>query len=195
MRRIVVGLTLSILVLLHAQADSWPRAQIQARASGNGMHVVRIVPGTSMGDVVGFSGLPKGPYAVAEWYLHSGSSYQKVRETRLLNPVSPVQIEVTNAGTLVAIDNWHNLGKGVVLAIYSAKGIPVKSFTLTDLYAPARLERIQSSVSSTHWRCAGLSVNLEPNDMLWVDDSLGGRFMFNINTGTFEYQDTGGTCK
>ena len=194
MHRPVLWLVL-VLLAFRAQADSWGPAAVQARASTNGQLVVRIIPGTSMGDVVGFAGEPKGTHATAEWHRFNGTSFDKVATATLLNPLAPVDLEVTNEGVLVTIDNWHNLGYGAVVAIYTPDGVIAKQYTLSDLYSKSDLSRIQTSTSSIHWRCSGASTSLERKDELWVDDSLGGRFIFSLATGKFEYQRKAGRCR
>jgi hypothetical protein len=190
----VVSLALGMLACT-AHADSWRPASIQARASTNGQFVVRVVPGTSKGDLVGFAGEPKGPFATAEWHRFNGISFDKVASTALLNPIAPVDIEVTNEGVLVTFDNWHNLGHGAVVAIYTPGGSILKKYGLPDLYSKSDLSRIQTSVSSIHWRCGGAFPSLERKNELWVDDSLGGRFIFALDTGAFEYLRNGGSCR
>ncbi len=176
-------------------ADSWPAAKFQARASSNGEFVVRVTPGGSMGDVYGYGGMPKGAFAKAEWYRFNGKSYEKVREANLLNPIAPVDIEVTNAGILVAIDNWHNLGIGSVLVFYSPTGEIIKQYTLLDLYSNTDLEKIDHTTSSIHWRCSGLSTFLASDKELGIADSLGGSFVFNPSTGSYDYRPNTGSCK
>lgn len=181
---LVIGLLLAAL----AHADSWVPATVQARASRNGQFVVRVTPGKSMGDVHGFGGMAKGPHATAEWHRFDGTSYKKIRTVRLLNPVAPVDIELTDRGALVTIDNWHNLGRGNVLVIYSPNGEVIRKFGLSDLYSRDNIARMGISTSSIHWRCPGSSTSLESATELWVDDSIGGRLVFKLDTGAFTYQ-------
>lgn len=194
MNRLVVLLVFCFVVVA-ARADSWVSAKVQARASANGLYVVRVIPGTSKGDVFGFEGEPKGRNATAESHKFNGTSYVKVAAATLMNPVAPVDIVVTNDGTLVALDNWHNLGHGAVLVIYTPSGAITKQYTLPDLYSKSDLARIQTSTSSIHWRCNGISTSIESRNALWIDDSLGGRFVLKLNTGVFEYQQKGGGCR
>lgn len=164
------------------------------KSNENGTYVVHITPGSSMGDVFGYSGRAKGPYAVAEWYKYDGKKYTMVSRTALLNPIAPQQIEVTEGGNLVTLDNWHNKGIGAVLAIYSPDGKVVKEYTLLDLYSDRDVKRIRTSTSSIHWRCDGLSTILDTPRKLLIDDSLGGRFLVDVETGKFEYLAEGGEC-
>jgi hypothetical protein len=57
---------LALVVALHA--DDWPGPQIRERFSASREFMVRIVPGSSWGDTVGFKGAAQAPYAKAEWY-------------------------------------------------------------------------------------------------------------------------------
>ena len=195
MTRFLAILIIAQLLSFPARADSWAPAKVQARASANGQFVVRVIPGTSMGDVYGYGGSPKGLFARAELHRFNGSAYEKVRDLELLNPIAPVDIEVTNLGALVTIDNWHNLGMGSVLVIYSPSGEIIKKYSLSDLYSATDLNRIERTTSSFHWRCSGLSTSLESDTELWIDESLGGRFAFNLGTGAFNYQRARGGCR
>jgi hypothetical protein len=188
MIRHLVLFLIGLCICLSAHSDSSPPAKIQARTSSDGRFVVRIVPGNSMGDVFGYAGQAKGPYARAEWYIFTGNSYRLLRQVTLLNPIAPLDMEVTKNGTLVTIDNWHNKGIGNVVVIYSSSGDLVKQFKLTDLYSPTDFDKISKSTSNIHWRCGEMSTILDSDMVMWIDDSLGGRFKFKLETGKFEYE-------
>jgi hypothetical protein len=47
-----------LLFTLGVLADDWPAATVQNVFSDNGRYFVRILPGRSIGDSVGFSGAP-----------------------------------------------------------------------------------------------------------------------------------------
>ena len=179
---------------LSVRADSWPAPRALGKSSATGSYVVRVVPGASKGDVVGYSGASKGSYAVAEWYRYDGVGYTRAHRATLLNPIVPEDIEVTERGNLITLDNWHNRGMGVVLAIYTSDGKILKRYTLLDLYSERDIKRIRASVSSVHWRCEGLSTVLDSSRELWIDDSIGGRFVVNVETGSFTYLANGGNC-
>jgi hypothetical protein len=53
-------------------ADSWPAAQIKEVFSASRDWFVRVTPGASIGETVGFAGAPKGSYAHAEFYVRNG---------------------------------------------------------------------------------------------------------------------------
>lgn len=191
-------LALALLSLsFGANADSTRAPRSMGKSNESGSYVVHVTPGTSLGDVYGFSGREKGPYAVAEWYKYDGKSYIQVNRTTLLNPIAPQQIEVTEGGNLITVDNWHNKGIGVILAIYSPSGKVIKQYTLLDLYSKRDLKRIHTTVSSIHWRCHGstFSTYLDNPRELFIEDSLGGRFVVDVESGKFEYSAGGSKCE
>ena len=72
-----------------ATAVARPRWRASPRVrevfSGSREHFVRVLPGESLGDTLGFAGEKKGKYATAEFYRRAKNrSYQLVAETALL---------------------------------------------------------------------------------------------------------------
>src|SRR6476469_6380884 len=113
MNKAAAGFVCALLFTSSGLADDWPAATTQNVFSENGRYFVRILPGESVGDSVGFSGAPKGRFAHAEFYARGANrAYELVADTALQNPVSPTDALVTNSGFLVTFDNWHNLGYG-----------------------------------------------------------------------------------
>ncbi|MBC3928949.1 hypothetical protein [Undibacterium sp. CY21W] len=74
---------------------------------------MRVIPGKNLGEVSGFSGEKKGQPARAVYYrITETDNYVKFQEVELLNPIAPVDFAVSDAGELVTLDNWHNMGIG-----------------------------------------------------------------------------------
>ena len=48
-----------------AQADSWVAPQVREVFSASRDHFVRVFPGNSIGDAIGFAGAAKGPFAAS----------------------------------------------------------------------------------------------------------------------------------
>jgi hypothetical protein len=116
-------------------------------------YFVRVVPGKSVGDTVGFSGATKGPFASAEFYrLEKDRSCRLVATASLLNPVAPAEFLVTDNGFLMTLDNWHNMGYGKVVAFYTPEGKTIKAYALSDLFSKSEIEAFDHSVSSIKWR-------------------------------------------
>src|SRR6266566_21941 len=144
-------LTLALATLAHA--DDWPAPVIREVFSHSRAWFVRVLPGKSFGDTVGFSGAPKGPLATAEFYrLEKDRSYRLAATAPLLNPVAPIEFFVTDHGFLVTLDNWHNMGYGKVVVFYSPQGALVKAYELSDLFTPGEIDGFRHSVSSIWWR-------------------------------------------
>jgi hypothetical protein len=96
-------LILALTVLPVAQGDDWPAAVIREVFSPSRAYFVRVVPGKSFGDTVGFSGAPKGPFATADFYRREKDrSYRLLATAPLLNPVAPAEFLVTDNGVLMA---------------------------------------------------------------------------------------------
>lgn len=178
-----------------AIADSWPGATVRAVLSENAQIVVRVIPGTSIGDTYGFAGAPKGKFASAQWFRFREDRYELYQTVQLVNPVAPIHIAVANDGTVVTLDNWHNVGYGDVVVIYAPNGELRKRYRLEDLYSKAAIDKIQRSVSSIWWRCLRDVPRILPNGTLQIDDTLGGRFTFHLGHGTHTYEAGVGGCK
>ncbi len=170
-------------------ADSWPGARPVQVFSESAKYFVRVIPGDSIGDTVGFAGARKGKYAQALYYALQGDrSYKLLHEITLQNPVAPVDLLLSDHGYFIAFDNWHNLGYGKVAAIYAPTGRLVRSYELNQLYAAALIEKIPTSVSSRHWRCQPIHF-VEPKEQksVYVPEALGGYFVFTLASGAMNY--------
>lgn len=153
MKRLLSTLVIVLVAASAVRGDSWPAAQVREVFSQSREWFVRVTPGTSLGDTVGFKSAAKGRYASAEFYRRGEDrSYRLTREATLHNPIAPVDFLVTDRGYLVTIDNWHNAGFGTVLAAYSPEGTVVFSSRLQDLFSPDEIERFRHSISSIWWR-------------------------------------------
>lgn len=169
--------------------DSWASATPIVAASPDGERLVRIIPGDSIGDTLGFEGVAKGAFARATFFHHDGArnAYIATHEADLLNPVSPVDAFVNNAGILVTLDNWHNMGYGAVVVIYRVDGKVLKQYSLEDLYTDERIREISLSVSSRWWRAQEIDPWINARE-LWLTDAFGGEFRFDLENGSYTYE-------
>ena len=181
-----------------AFADSWAGPVVREVFSASREYFVRIVPGESLGDAVGFAGAAKGRYARAELYRRAPDrSYRLAGEVTLANPVAPVEFFVADSGHFVTVDNWHNLGYGKVVAVYDAAGTPVRSYALADLFTTQEIEKFPHSVSSIHWRNGPVYVR-QDQKTLYVMVRSGVDFLFGLESGRFQYcepQGQGARCR
>jgi len=158
---LAVCLCLSTVV----SADEWPAPQIREVFSPNRQYFVRITPGESWGETWGFKGEKIGKHARADFFREQpDKSYRPVRTIDLRNPVAPVDVFVSNNGDLVTLDNWHNRGYGVVLALYHFDGKLVKGYRLADLFPKKDLDSFPGSVSSILWHKGPTYINDDQNN-------------------------------
>jgi hypothetical protein len=183
----LIFLALWLCVAAPSRADDWAGPQVREVFSASRDHFVRVIPGKSIGDTVGFAGAAKGEYASAEFYRREGDrSYRLVATARLLNPVAPVDFFVSNDGRLVTADNWHNRGYGIVLAVYDAAGKPVKAYTLADLFTRAEIDASPHSVSSIAWHSGPVYINQDQRTFYMMVAS-GRDLVLGLETGRFAY--------
>jgi hypothetical protein len=144
---------LGLTLLSPSPADDWPAPVIREVFTPSHAYFVRVVPGKSVGDTVGFSGAAKGPFATAEFYRQEKDrSYRLTATASLLNPVAPADFFVSDNGFLITLDNWHNIGYGKVVAFYTPEGRPIRAYELSDLFSKSEIEGFGHSVSSIAWR-------------------------------------------
>jgi hypothetical protein len=133
-------------------ADDWAGAVTREVFSANRSYFVRISPGESLGETVGFAGAKLGKHAVAEFFhVQADRGYRLERKIELLNPIAPVDFFVSNAGDLITLDNWHNVGYGRVLSLYRPDGKLVKAYKLAELFPKSQLDSFPHSISSIRW--------------------------------------------
>jgi hypothetical protein len=182
----LLGTLLSVTTLA-VRADDWAGPQTKEVFSASREHFVRVIPGESLGDTVGFARERKGKYAAAEFYRRNQDrSYRLVAEAILLNPVAPVEFFVSNDGRLVTIDNWHNVGYGKVASIYGSHGKVIQSYELSDLFQDEEIKAFGRSVSSIHWRNGPAYITQDQKTLL-ITVKSGGDFLFGLETGRFKY--------
>lgn len=171
-------------------ADDWASPRVREVFSESREYFVRVTPGESLGDTYGFSSQKKGRYAAAQFYRRAQDrSYQLVAEASLLNPVAPVEFFVADNGHLATLDNWHSLGYGKVVAIYDARGAPIRAYELSELFDAKEIERFPHSVSSIYWRKGAFYLGPDQRTLL-VSVKHGAELMFGLQSGGFEYCET-----
>jgi hypothetical protein len=187
--------TLVVLALVAltsaAWADQWLTPQTREVWSQLRDQFVRVIPGKGIGETVGFRGAPTGPPATAELYRRAPDrSYRPTWTVDLVNPVAPVDVFLTDRGYLVTLDNWHNMGYGQVLALYSPEGKPIRSYALRDLFSAAEIERFSRSVSSIWWRKQVAYVRSDQQSLYVQLDEKGGELIVETESGAYQICET-----
>jgi hypothetical protein len=187
-RASLVALIVCAVAGSHLAADDWPAARPITMFTAASDRFVRILPGERVGDLVGFSGAPHGPYATAEMYVRQpDGSYHRTGTATLVNPVAPVNALLAPNGAFITFDNWHNLGYGRIVAIYRPDGRLVKSYTLEELYRNRDLSSVPTAVSSRSWRCAPFFFVTPEGTEAYTREFSGGEFVFSMKDGAFRY--------
>jgi len=115
-------------------------------------------------ETFGFAGSKLGKHAHAEFFHRQPDrGYRLERDIDLLNPVAPADFFVSNAGDLVTLDNWHNIGYGTILALYHRDGALVKAYKLTDLFQKQERDAFSVSISSIWWHKGPTYINEDQN--------------------------------
>jgi hypothetical protein len=172
-------------------ADEWASPQVREVFCHSRHYWVRVTPGKSVGDTVGFKGAPQGPYASAELYeQHTDRSYGLVYSITLLNPVAPVDFFVTDEGYLITLDNWHNMGYGPIVCFYSPSGKLIRSYKLQDLFSKPEIDATRTSESSIWWRKPTSYVRQDQRSLDVTVNDWGSAFIFNVEKGDFQFCET-----
>ena len=175
-----------ILLCLSGSADDWPAPQVRAFFSASGGYFVRVIPGSSWGDTIGFAGAPKGLHAKAEFYRREpDESYKQVRVVHLVNPVAPVDCFVADRGIVATLDNWHNRGYGKIVALYAPDGSLIRAYELSELFSPQEIEAFSHSVSSIQWHDNELFLQPDQKELYVGLVHPGSGCMFDLKTGSY----------
>jgi hypothetical protein len=186
---VVAGTLISFATVpLRPRADSWPSPQIKEVFSASRDWFVRVNPGSSIGETVGFAGAPKGKPATAEFYRRAADrSYRLSKEIPLVNPVAPVLFLVTDRGYLITLDNWHNMGYGKAVASYSPEGRLVLAAELKDIFPAADVGAFRTSVSSIWWRTETVYVRDGQQSVYIALDDKGSTVILEPETGGWQH--------
>jgi hypothetical protein len=83
-----------------------------------------------------------------------------------VNPVAPVGVHVSDEGWLATLDNWHEVGYGLIAVFYDPNGRSLRYWQLSDLFTPEQRLMLTRTVSSIWWHFSearfgeGLSANI-----------------------------------
>ena len=168
------------------RADSWPAAQVKEVFSASREWFVCVVPGTSVGETVGFAGAPKGKHATAEFYRRAPDrSYRLAAKITLQNPVAPVLFLVTDRGYLLTLDNWHNMGFGKAVASMRPRRLVFAS-ELKDVFSESEVNAFKRSVSSIWWRTETVYVREGHQTIYIAMDDKGRELIVEPETGRWQ---------
>ena len=185
-----------LLLPLSSYSDSWVPAKPISVIDTTGKYVLKSYQGNNLGAVWGFAGEKKGENARFEVYRFNKNkrSFEFLSEFISNNPISPVYVFISKYGNITTIDNWHNMGVGKVITIYTFRGTIKNTFTLDQIYSDKEIKNITASTSSFHWRCSEPFFD-EFEGKVIVEDFKKNLIQIDPNNGSISQEKGFGTCK
>lgn len=167
-----------------ARADSWAPPGVQVEASASGGYLVRVEPGRR-----------EPGLARAMLYRHDAVLESYVRQVAYPLPyrLAPVDILLTDDGALVIMDEWGEVGRGVVLYVHDAAGKLIHNFTLQELLGDAAVAA-PSTIGSTWWRCGKPSL-IAGGRVVHVTTYDNGELRLDLETGQVRHEPSQGRCQ
>lgn len=158
-------LVLACLVMLPitSWADKWamPVEPMRVTSQNNTYRFTAIPNGVAFPQDVpkGLAALrlPDGPcFAYMETTQPDGT-FSLLWYGHLSNPVSPLDVLVSNDGQTVTLDDWGQAGHGPnAIVLYGANGETLHQSALADVMTADLIARLKHSISSIWWRTSAL---------------------------------------
>lgn len=105
-----------------------------------------------------------------------------VWEGKLVNPVAPVDVYVSDVGNLVTLDNWYQVGHGPIAVFYDLKGKLIRYWELKQLLTfEQKLDTI--STSSINWRTVEPRFGEGMRTNTLIVPTVDGEFVFDVTDG------------
>ena len=167
-----------LLWIPESYADSWKSPTTKAAISADGIFVARVpLPvNERIRESVG-SGVS------VELYRFSGDSYVLLHSFELNSHRMPMLVFVSNAGTIITIDQWGAMGYGNIISIYSADGDVIAEHALDDIFSSSEIKKMQVTTSSIWWRSGDTPILDEDEGFLFLHDTFGSIVAVDIQTG------------
>jgi hypothetical protein len=167
-------------------ADSWPLPVVVTVTSPSSNYIAQVFPGSRGygGYADALTNRQDNASVILSVRLEHGIT-KVVWTGKLVNPAAPVEVYVSDAGYLVTMDNWHQVGHGSIVAIYDPKGHLLRHWTLEELFKPEERRQLSYSASSIWWHPsnkAHFGVGDETNT--FVVPAVAKSFRFALTNGT-----------
>ena len=181
-RMLLAGL---LLIPPVGQADSWAPPAFRLVGSEDGRALARVTPGSLGGNT--------RPDVSLYAYDAGKGQYVRTAQFKLGNRLAPVVVLLTGRGELVVLDEWAQMGRGTVLAVYAPDGKPRLEFDLHQLLGNEAAGKAPHTVSSTWWRCRKPQLSGDDRWLL-VDTYDDGKLRVELPSGNVEYEAGKGRC-
>jgi hypothetical protein len=156
---VLIGLLVGVLgvvfpTVLHG--DSWQWPSVVTACSPSSSYIAQVTPGSGFGSYERAITNREDNAIVIVSVRPAPGITNLVWSGKLINPVAPVHVYVSDGGYLVTMDNWHNVGYGPVIAIYDPKGRLLRHWSLDELFTPEERGQFIHSVSSISWHSGAI---------------------------------------
>ncbi len=173
-----------VLFAVMTLADTWMPPRTVTVHSPSETFIAQVVPGDS--------GNPANYDQAITNRAHNASARVSARqlngtshllwEGKLVNPVAPADVYVSDAGNLVTLDNWYHVGYGAVVVLYDLKGHLRRYWKLKELLALEQtLDLI--SASSINWRTGEPRFGEGTLTNTLIVPTADGEFVFDVADG------------
>ena len=172
-----------MLLAVAAQADTWMPPHWITVSSPSKLFIAQVIPGD------GNSGNFEQAITNLEYNAtvkvsarHPAGTTNLVWEGKLVNPVAPTDVYISDAGNLVTLDNWHSAGYGPIVVFYGPKGQLIRYWELKDLLT--MMQRIDVMSASSMWWRSGkprFGEGIRTNTL--IVPSVVGEFVFDVTDG------------
>lgn len=160
-----------------ALADKWSPPTPRSVVSPNGEWSASMIPGVPGGVGARIS-------VVRSRRSDSGEGWARA----LVNRNAPVDMFVSDSGSVVTLGEWHSEGYEHSIVIYDSNGKIVVDQRLEDFLAKDELGRTKQSVSSRWWRYRTESPEFV-GDEFSLTTSWGSSLRFDVRTGRLSRED------
>jgi hypothetical protein len=167
------------------RGDTWSQPGVVIVSSPSSNYIVRVAPGSEVynGYESAITNREANASVIVGTRRDSGVT-NVVWIGKLINPSAPVEVYLSDAGYLVTMDNWHNVGYGPVVAIYDPKGRLLRHWSLEELFQPEERHRFSQSISSIHWHAGQAHFGEGHETNVFVVPAVGKSLRFDLTSGT-----------
>ena len=173
-----------VLLAAMSQADTWMPPKPVTVFSPSKTFIAQVLPGDSGNPADYDQAMTNRAHnATARVSARqSNGTTHLVWEGKLVNPVAPADVYVSDAGNLVTLDNWHQVGYGPIVVFYDRKGHLIRYWELKDLLTfEQKLDAL--SASSINWRTGEPRFGRGTRTNALIVPAAKGEFVFDVADG------------
>jgi hypothetical protein len=167
------------------RADSWAMPSVVNVSSPSSNYIAQVRPGSGGygGYEAAITNRENNASAIVSVRSAPGVT-NRVWSGKLINAFAPVEVYVSDAGYLVTMDTWQEVGYGPVIAIYDPKGRLLRHWRLDELFTPEEKRGLRHSVSSIWWHAGQAHFGGGTETNVLIVPAVGKTFRFALTNAT-----------